>query len=143
MDQLPGQFQQQLQGFHQDQPLRIHDVRCAGQHSPHWHFPEGWHYGAPDGARLENKDDRTYKARQGAYIAVDILESKAMQENMVVVSASEIGKSLAVQGKVAIYGILFDTGKADVKPASKASLDQIAAFLKADNAVKLHVVGPY
>lgn len=88
-----------------------------------------------------SKDDHDYKSRQGAYIAVDILESKAMQQNMVVVSASEIGKSLTSQGKVAIYGILFDTGKAEIKPASKASLDQIAAFLKADPAVKLHVVG--
>lgn len=88
-----------------------------------------------------NKDDSTYKSRQGAYIAVDILESKAMQQSMVVVSASEIGKSLTAQGKVAIYGILFDTGKADVKPESKGSLDQIAAFLKAEPAVKLHVVG--
>ena len=87
------------------------------------------------------KEDRTYKARQGAYIAVDVLETKAMQQNMVVVSASEIGKSLTTQGKVAIYGIYFDTGKADIKPDSKPSLDQIAAFLKAEPGVKLHVVG--
>ena len=56
-------------------------------------------------------------------------------------SASEIGKSLTTQGKVAIYGIYFDTGKADIKPDSKPSLDQIAAFLKAEPGVKLHVVG--
>jgi len=87
------------------------------------------------------KDDRTYKARQGAYIAVDILETKAMQQNMVVVSASDIGKSITASGKVAIYGIFFDTGKADIKPDSKPSLDQIAAFLKAEPGVKLHVVG--
>ena len=36
---------------------------------------------------------------------------------------------------------MFDTGKADVKPESKPSLEQIAAFLKAEPAVKLHVVG--
>lgn len=87
------------------------------------------------------KDDAMYKARQGAYAAVDILETKAMEQNMVVVSASDIGKSLTANGKVAIYGILFDTGKADVKPESKPSLDQIAAFLKAEPTVKLHVVG--
>ena len=87
------------------------------------------------------KDDQAYKAKQGAYIAVDILETKAMEQNMVVVSASDISKSIKANGKVAIYGILFDTGKADVKPESKPSLDQIAAFLKAEPAVKLHVVG--
>lgn len=87
------------------------------------------------------KDDAMYKAKQGAYAAVDILETKAMEQNMVVVSATDIGKSLTANGKVAIYGILFDTGKADVKPESKPSLDQIAAFLKAEPGVKLHVVG--
>ena len=88
-----------------------------------------------------SKADQTYKSRQGAYIAVDILETKAMQQNMVVVSASEIGKAITTTGKVAIYGIYFDTGKADVKPESRPSLDQIAAFLKAEPGVKLHVVG--
>ena len=87
------------------------------------------------------KDDQAYKAKQGAYIAVDILETKAMEQNMVVVSASDISKSITANGKVAIYGILFDTGKADVKPESKPSLEQIAAFLKAEPGVKLHVVG--
>lgn len=87
------------------------------------------------------KEDATYKSKQGAYIAVDIVETKAMEQNMVVVSASDISKSITANGKVAIYGILFDTGKADVKPESKPSLEQIAAFLKAEPAVKLHVVG--
>jgi len=87
------------------------------------------------------KDNSAYRARQGAYIAVDVLETKAMTQSMVVVSASEIGKSLTATGKVAIYGIYFDTGKADLKPDSKPSLDQIAAFLKAEPGVKLHVVG--
>lgn len=87
------------------------------------------------------KEDRTYKSRQGAYIAVDILEAKDMQQNMVAVSAAEISKSITANGKIAIYGILFDTGKADVKLESKPSLDQIAAYLKSEPAVKLHVVG--
>lgn len=87
------------------------------------------------------KDEQVYKARQGAYVAVDVLETKAMVQNMVVVSASEIGKSLTTNGKVAIYGIYFDTAKADVKPDSKPSLEQIAAYLKSEPSVKLHVVG--
>ncbi len=87
------------------------------------------------------KADRDYKSKEGAYIAVDIMETKAMQQNMVVVSASEIEKSITANGKVAIYGIYFDTGKADVKPESKPSLEQIAAYLKADPKAKLHVVG--
>lgn len=87
------------------------------------------------------KNDDDYKAREGAYIAVDILETKPMTQNMVVVSASEIDRSITATGKVAIYGIYFDTGKADVKPDSKPSLVQIAAYLKANPKVRLHVVG--
>ncbi len=86
-------------------------------------------------------DDRTYKAKQGAYAAIDVVETKAMKQNMVVVSASEMSSAIANTGKIAIYGILFDTGKADVKSESKPSLDQIALFLKNDPAARLHVVG--
>lgn len=87
------------------------------------------------------KPDRTYQSREGAYMAVDIMETKAMEQKMVVVTASEIEKSLTANGKVAIYGIYFDTGKFDIKPESRPSLEQIAAYLKSDPKVKLHVVG--
>lgn len=87
------------------------------------------------------KEVKSFKSREGAYMAVDVMETQPMEQNMVVVSASDISKSITANGKVAIYGILFDTGKADIKPESKASLDQIAAFLKAEPAIKLHVVG--
>jgi OmpA-OmpF porin, OOP family len=77
-----------------------------------------------------SEDDRTFKAKQGAYAAVDLIETKVMAQNMVVVSASEMSKAIANTGKIAIYGMLFDTGKADVKAEPKPSLDQIALFLK-------------
>ncbi len=86
-------------------------------------------------------DAVSYKAKQGAYAAVDILETKSMVQNMVVVSASDMSKSIASNGKVAIYGIFFDTNKADVKPESKPSLEQIATFMKNEPAMRLHVVG--
>jgi len=60
---------------------------------------------------------------------------------METLSASDIGKGLDANGRVAIYGILFDTNKADIQPASKASLDQIGALLKQQTSLKLHVVG--
>ncbi len=87
------------------------------------------------------KDDGVYKAKKGAYIAVDIIETKGMTQNMVVVSADEMSKTITATGRVALYGILFDTNKADIKPESKAALDEIAKYLKTSPAVKLHVVG--
>jgi OmpA-OmpF porin, OOP family len=87
------------------------------------------------------KDEGTYKAKKGAYISVDIIESKPMTQNMVVVSASDMSKAIASTGRVALYGIYFDTNKADIKPESKPALDEIAKFLKENPSAKLHVVG--
>ena len=69
------------------------------------------------------------------------VQAKAMEEKMVTISAGELTTQLNANGKVAIYGILFDSGKADVKPESKASLDEIGKLMKATPALKLHVVG--
>jgi outer membrane protein OmpA-like peptidoglycan-associated protein len=52
-----------------------------------------------------------------------------------------MAKSIDADGRVALYGIYFDTGKADIKPESKASLDQISELLKQRPNLKLHVVG--
>ena len=88
-----------------------------------------------------DKDSPTYKARQGAYIAVDIIEVRPMTQNMVVVSADEMARSLGSIGKVALYGIFFDFNKAEIKDESKAALQEIATLLKKEPGLKLHVVG--
>lgn len=87
------------------------------------------------------KDDRTYKARRGTYAAVDIIEVKPMIQNMVVVSADEMSRSISSTGRVALYGICFDTNRADVKAESKPALEQIAKLMKKEPKLKLHVVG--
>jgi len=87
------------------------------------------------------KDDATYKARRGAYVAVDIVEVRPMTQNMVVVSADEMSKTITASGRVALYGILFDTNRADLKPESKPALEEIAKLLEQDTKMKLHVVG--
>lgn len=87
------------------------------------------------------KDDRTFKAARGAYVALDIVDAGAMVQNMVTVSASEMSKAITSTGRVALYGILFDTGKADIKAESKPALEEIAKLLKSDGGLKLRVVG--
>ena len=84
-------------------------------------------------------DQPEFKKRTS--IAVVKIVPKAREQAMQTITASELGKSLDANGKVAIYGILFDTAKADIKPESKASLDQIGALLKQQPALRLHVVG--
>ncbi|MBU0747828.1 MAG: OmpA family protein [Gammaproteobacteria bacterium] len=84
-------------------------------------------------------DEKEFQKR--ATIAVVRVEPKAREQQMETLSSSEIAKGLDANGKVAIYGILFDTGKADIKAESKASLDQIGGLLKQQTGLKLHVVG--
>ena len=42
---------------------------------------------------------------------------------------------------MALHGILFDTGKATIKPESKAALAPIGELLKNDAALKLEIQG--
>jgi outer membrane protein OmpA-like peptidoglycan-associated protein len=87
------------------------------------------------------RDDNAYKAKRGAYMAVDVIEVRPMTQNMVVVSADEISQAMSTSGRVALYGIFFDTNKADIKPESKPALEEIAKLLKREPNLNLHVVG--
>jgi outer membrane protein OmpA-like peptidoglycan-associated protein len=42
---------------------------------------------------------------------------------------------------VAVYGIYFDTGKAELKPESDAALKEIGKVLQQDASLQLYVVG--
>jgi outer membrane protein OmpA-like peptidoglycan-associated protein len=59
----------------------------------------------------------------------------------VAANAESLAGSIRESGKAAVYGIYFDTGKADIKPASEPALAEIAKLLKADPKLKLYVVG--
>jgi len=84
-------------------------------------------------------DEKNFQKRVSVFVSH--VTPKAREQKMETLSASEMGKSLDANGKVAIYGILFDTNKADLKPESRPSLEQIGALLKAQPALRLHVVG--
>lgn len=77
------------------------------------------------------------------YVAtvVEIVEPKAMEADKVLVDASALTKGLQAEGKVALYGLYFDTGKSVIKPESKAQLDQMARLLQSDGSLKVHIVG--
>jgi outer membrane protein OmpA-like peptidoglycan-associated protein len=72
---------------------------------------------------------------------VDLLEAKDREKKMVTVDAGEMAKSIDATGRVALYGIYFDFNKADVKPESDSTLEQIAGLLKKNPSLKLLVVG--
>jgi len=74
-------------------------------------------------------------------VRLDALQSGELKNGMVAVSATEIAKRLDTSGQVILSGILFDFNKAQLKPDSRAALDQIAAFLKSDPTRKVYLVG--
>ena len=74
-------------------------------------------------------------------VQIDIIEGKGMEEKMVAVDASEMDKQIASMGKVALYGILFDFNKTEVKPESEAALVEIAKLLANRATLNVLVVG--
>jgi outer membrane protein OmpA-like peptidoglycan-associated protein len=69
-----------------------------------------------------------------------IVESKPMEQE-VTVDAASLQRALNTTGKVAVYGIFFDTNKSVIKPASNPTLDEIAKLLRQSPTLALYVVG--
>jgi outer membrane protein OmpA-like peptidoglycan-associated protein len=71
----------------------------------------------------------------------DVVEIVAMQEDLVAVDAAALARGIDREGRVSVYGIYFDTDKADIKPESKPALDEIGKLLKSRSGLKLYLVG--
>jgi len=78
-------------------------------------------------------------AGNGMY-SVNLIEKQAMKQD-VVADAASMASSLGVTGKVAIYGIYFDTDKAEIKAESGPALKEIVKMLQTDAGLKVYVVG--
>ncbi len=82
----------------------------------------------------------TSNAPSGMFITMVVIEKQAMQQD-VTVDANAMAHDLGETGRVAIYGILFDTGKSELKPESGLALIEIAKLLKTKSELKVYVVG--
>lgn len=82
------------------------------------------------------------KGWEGRTIAVvNIVETKAREQRMEMVRADAMDSSLARDGKVTFYAILFDTGRAEIKAESQPQLAEIVAYLRAQPTLKALIVG--
>lgn len=70
-----------------------------------------------------------------------IVESKPMETGLVKVDADALANEIDRTGHASIYGIYFDTNKANVKPESEQALGEIAKLLESRPDLKLFVVG--
>ena len=76
----------------------------------------------------------------GEQYLLRIIEKGTMKQE-IEADAAALGAGIKADGRIAVYGIQFDTGKSDIKPASEPTLVEIAKMLKAQPALKVHVVG--
>ena len=75
----------------------------------------------------------------GQYL-LTIVEKAAMKQELVA-SAAIFADGLRTTGHIAVDGILFETGKSDLKPESSAAIGEVAKLLKGDATLKIYVVG--
>jgi len=69
-----------------------------------------------------------------------IVQKEAMAQD-VVANAEAFSSDIDAAGHAAVYGILFDTDKADIKPESAQAIAEVAKLLRSKPALKIFVVG--
>jgi outer membrane protein OmpA-like peptidoglycan-associated protein len=74
-------------------------------------------------------------------VLLEVVETKAMETEKVTVNAEAMAKDLGRTGHVSIYGIYFDTDKAEIKPGSEPTLKEMAKLLRENPGLKVYIVG--
>ena len=76
-----------------------------------------------------------------ALTLIDLVETRPMETGKVVVDASALARDLSSQGRVALYGLYFESGKATLTAESDPMLSQVATLLAQSPGLQLYVVG--
>lgn len=76
----------------------------------------------------------------GKNYSIYIIEQEAMQQD-ITIDAELIKNKIEIDGKIAIYGIYFDVGKAEIKAESDPAFEQISTFLKENPQINCWIVG--
>jgi outer membrane protein OmpA-like peptidoglycan-associated protein len=114
---------------------------------------DDWSWGAGHralSAKLARKEGDVYiclhvgqwsNLDRGSDTVLYVIEVKPMEGDKVTVDAAALASDITKTGHTAVYGIYFDTGKAEVKPESDAALQEIAKLLQQNASLNLLVVG--
>ncbi len=76
----------------------------------------------------------------GSYYYQTIVTEQEMKQE-VTADASSLKDEIEKSGHVAVYGILFDTGKATIQPSSESTLNEIVKLMQDNADLKLRVEG--
>lgn len=77
---------------------------------------------------------------QSGTFSVTCLKEESMNQ-YIVLTSEDIEREVKSTGKVAFYGIYFDTDRAEINPESKETLAQMAKYLKANPSIQVYIVG--
>ncbi len=84
----------------------------------------------------------TMRSERGRILTkLAIIETKEIETGLITVNAEAMRQSITTNGRVALYGIYFDTNKTEIKPESQAALEEIAKLLRSDTTLRLIIVG--
>jgi outer membrane protein OmpA-like peptidoglycan-associated protein len=79
--------------------------------------------------------------KESALAELIVVAPQALEKNMTLLNAAEMSKTLADSGKVALYGINFDTDKDTLRPDSQPTLKEIGTLMADNPRLNIHVVG--
>ncbi|MDP1907618.1 MAG: OmpA family protein [Hyphomicrobium sp.] len=105
---------------------------------------DGFNYHYYLGRRIEGARE-TYASvvvsenNRDIYAQLIVTETRAIENKMV--DAAAMSKGLRETGRIALYGIYFDTDRAVLKPESRPALEQIAKLLAAEAQLNVFIVG--
>jgi OmpA-OmpF porin, OOP family len=123
----------------------VDQAQCGSGNPKHLGYYGGWtnRYLA---AKLSRPEGDIYAAvnisqSNEGDLFLAVIEMKPMDAGLITVDATTLANDITRTGHASVYGIYFDTGKADVKPESDAALKQIAQLLQQNASLKLYVVG--
>ncbi|MCB0399689.1 MAG: DUF4892 domain-containing protein [Winogradskyella sp.] len=74
-------------------------------------------------------------------VCVEVIEQKAIQSGLIDLNADVLKDKLEKEGKLILDGILFDTGKTDLKPSSLKVIEIVAKYLNTNPKAKVYIVG--
>ncbi|MGB8466163.1 MAG: OmpA family protein [Terrimicrobiaceae bacterium] len=103
--------------------------------------PDGVSYAALVVTEFQDGGTKFALEKGQVSVQLDTVRVGGMDEKMVAMKADQMESSIQTAGRVALYGILFDFNKADVKAESAPTLAEIAKHLKSGPGLKLLVAG--
>ncbi len=83
---------------------------------------------------------RAHPWNGGSCIELNIVERQAMEQTIQSNAASWF-TDISTTGHAAVYGVYFDTDKAEIKPESEPALEEMAKLLKTNATLNVFIVG--